>query len=108
MEEKILTDPSVAKLIKQAIQDANQFTYDDLNQFGESSNNNNINISENHVSEEEEEQVIEEYLPESKTLLEAKTKSQTQEEIDFITELLTYLDNQLPPPEQNILDFQNV
>ena len=77
MEEKILTDPSVAKLIKQAIQDANQFTYDDLNQFGESSNNNNINLSENHVFEEEE-QEIEEYLPESKTLIEAKTNSQTQ------------------------------
>ena len=107
MEEKILTDPSVAKLIKQAIQDANQFAYDDLNQFGESSNNNNnINLSENHISDEEE-QEIEEYLPESKTLIEAKTKSQTQEEIDFITELLTYLDSQLPPPEQNIIDFQN-
>ena len=32
---------------------------------------------------------------------------ETQEEIDFITELLTYLDSQLPPPEQNIIDFQN-
>ena len=72
MEEKILTDPSVAKLIKQAIQDAPQFTYDDLNQLVESSNNN-IGVSENNISDEDE-QEMEEYLPESKTLNEAKTK----------------------------------
>ena len=60
------------------------------------------------IEEEKEEEIHDETLPDSEKLNNAKNKTgYTKDDSDFLTDFFTTLDKMLPPPDQNVLDFQN-
>lgn len=60
------------------------------------------------IEEEKEEEIHDETLPDSDKLNSAKNKTgYTKDDSDFLTDFFTTIDKMLPPPDQNVLDFQN-
>ena len=60
------------------------------------------------IEEEKEEEIHDETLPDSEKLNNAKNKTgYTKDDSDFLTDFFTTLEKMLPPPDQNVLDFQN-
>ena len=83
-------------------QEAIEFLFE--GEFGLKSDNADLNEK---LEEEKEEEPDFDYIPESETLNNAKTKEHDKEDTDFINEFLTELDKILPPPDTNILSFKN-
>ena len=61
------------------------------------------------IEEEKEEEIHDETLPDSEKLNSAKNKtSYTKDDSDFLNDFFITIDKMLPPPDENVLDFQNI
>jgi tetratricopeptide (TPR) repeat protein len=65
-------------------------------------------LIEEKITEEKEEDINEETLPESEKLNSVKNKKEyTRNDYEFLSEFFTTLDKVLPPPDENVLAFAN-
>ena len=69
----------------------------------------NMNLPEEKIEDEKEEEVFEDFIPESDTLNKAKENfgKYTKDDIEFVNEFLMTLDKILPQPDENIINFAN-
>ena len=68
-----------------------------------------VNLTEEKIEEEKQEEQLEDYVPESETLKQAKENfgKYSKDDIEFVNEFLLMLDKILPPEDENILLFSN-
>ena len=68
-----------------------------------------VNLTEEKIEEEKQEEQLEDYVPESETLNQAKENfgKYSKDDIEFVNEFLLMLDKILPPEDENVLLFSN-
>ena len=67
------------------------------------------NLSQEKIDEEKEEDLFDDYVPESIIFNKAKENfgKYTKDDIELVSDFLLTLDKVLPPPDENILNFAN-
>ena len=72
-------------------------------------NEDDINLSQEKIEEDKEEEVFEDYVPESETLNKAKNNmgKYTKDDMELVSDFLLSLDKTLPEPDENIINFAN-
>ena len=68
-----------------------------------------VKLTDEKIDDEKEEEIFEDFIPESDTLNKAKENfgKYNKDDIEFVNEFLTSLDKILPEPDQNIINFSN-
>ena len=67
------------------------------------------NLPEEKIDDQKEEEIFEDFVPESDTLNKAKENfgKYSRDDIEFVNEFLMTLDKILPKPDENIINFAN-
>ena len=68
-----------------------------------------VNLTNEKIEEDKEEDIFEDYVPESDTLNKAKENfgKYSKDDIEFVNEFLVTLDKVLPEADENIINFSN-
>jgi len=82
------------------------FFYEDILNL---KNFEDINLPNEKIDEDKEEDIYEDYVPESETLNKAKENfgNYSKDDIELVSEFLMTLDKILPPADENIINFAN-
>ena len=72
-------------------------------------NEDDINLSNEKIEEDNEEDVFEDFVPESEILNKAKANmgKYTKDDYELVSDFLLALDKALPEPDENIINFAN-
>ena len=68
-----------------------------------------VNLSDEKIEEDKEEEIFEDYVPESDTLNKAKENfgKYSKDDVELVSDFLLTIDKILPEPDENIINFAN-